>query len=303
MQSGGMLEAALHGKANADLSAELGQRVNHVELNAIVANVLAQIDAMEAKADQLNGCATEDASPGCSVTVRYLAQVLRIWDPEEVYAQTVLAYKLIKADPRIVGLNFVAPEDHPVALRDYKMHMGFIADIGTMFPEQTKGITLHSGELALGLVPPEHLGWHITEAIEVAGARRVGHAVDIAHTPELYELLKKMAKDGILVEINLTSNDVILGVKYPDHPFELYMEYNVPMALSTDDEGVSRIDLTHEYQRAAQTFNLSYARLRELSRNSLQFNFLPGAALFEDCLLYTSPSPRDLSTSRMPSSA
>ena len=25
--------------------------------------------------------------------------------------------------------------------------------------------------------------------------------------------------------------------------------------------------------------------------------------LFEDCLLYTSPSPRDLSTSRMPSSA
>ena len=121
-------------------------------------------------------------------------------------------------------------------------------------------------------------------AIEVAGARRVGHAVDIAHTPELYELLKKMAKDGILVEINLTSNDVILGVKYPDHPFELYMEYNVPMALSTDDEGVSRIDLTHEYQRAAQTFNLSYARLRELSRNALQFNFLPGAALFEDTL-------------------
>ena len=42
-------EAALHGKANADLSAELGQRVNHVELDAIVANVLTQIDAMEAR--------------------------------------------------------------------------------------------------------------------------------------------------------------------------------------------------------------------------------------------------------------
>ena len=27
------------------------------------------------------------------------------------------------------------------------------------------------------------------------------------------------------------------------------------------------------------------------------------AGQFEDCLLYTSPSPRDLSTSRMPSSA
>ena len=28
-----------------------------------------------------------------------------------------------------------------------------------------------------------------------------------------------------------------------------------------------------------------------------------GAKLIQDCLLYTSPSPRDLSTSRMPSSA
>ena len=31
--------------------------------------------------------------------------------------------------------------------------------------------------------------------------------------------------------------------------------------------------------------------------------FKKGRAEFQDCLLYTSPSPRDLSTSRMPSSA
>ena len=30
---------------------------------------------------------------------------------------------------------------------------------------------------------------------------------------------------------------------------------------------------------------------------------LPDMSVLEDCLLYTSPSPRDLSTSRMPSSA
>ena len=188
MQSGGMFEAALLANDSFEFDAALGQRIDHSELDKIVADVLVQLDAMEARATQLNKCGAEDASPGCKVEVRYLAQVLRIWDPKEVYAQTVLAYKLIKADPRIVGLNFVAPEDHPVALRDYKLHMGFIAEIGTMFPEQTKGITLHSGELALGLVPPEHLGWHIREAIEVAGARREGHAVDIAHTPELYAL-------------------------------------------------------------------------------------------------------------------
>ena len=282
MQSLGMLEAAELGKATADLDAQLGQRVDYAEVDKIAAAVVAQVDAMEAKARAVNRCDGDAASVGCQVKVRYLAQVLRTWDPQEVYVQTVLAYKLIEADPRIVGLNFVAPEDHPVALRDYRMHMQFIAEIGTLFPEQTKGITLHSGELALGLVPPENLGWHISEAIEVAGARRVGHAVDIAHTPDLYPLLKKMAAQQIMVEINLTSNDVILGIKYPYHPFELYMEYGVPMALSTDDEGVSRIDLTHEYQRAAQTFDLSYARLRSLSRNALQYNFLPGDALFDD---------------------
>ena len=280
MQSTGMLEAALLGKATANLDEKLGMRIDHGELDKIVANVVAELDEWEAKAREVNDCETEQASPGCDVKVRYLAQVLRIWAPEEVYAQTVLAYKLIKADPRIVGLNFVAPEDHPIALRDYSMHMEFIREIGTMFPEQTRGITLHSGELALGLVPPEHLGWHITEAIEVAAEG--WPCCDIAHSPDLYRLLKKMAEEEIMVEINLTSNDVILGIKYPYHPFELYMEYGVPMALSTDDEGVSRIDLTHEYQLATQTFDLNYARLRALSRNALQYNFLPGAALFED---------------------
>ena len=33
------------------------------------------------------------------------------------------------------------------------------------------------------------------------------------------------------------------------------------------------------------------------------YDLLQNAASYKDCLLYTSPSPRDLSTSRMPSSA
>ncbi|MEH6583633.1 MAG: hypothetical protein V7754_16980, partial [Halioglobus sp.] len=56
----------------------------------------------------------------------------------------------------------------------------------------------------------------------------------------------------------------------------------VPLALSTDDEGVSRIDLTHEYQRATQSYDLSYDDLKELSRNALAYSFLPGDSLFVD---------------------
>ena len=56
-----------------------------------------------------------------------------------------------------------------------------------------------------------------------------------------------MADKGVLVEVTLTSNAVILGIQGKDHPFTTYRKFGVPVALSTDDEGVSRIDPTHEY--------------------------------------------------------
>jgi hypothetical protein len=89
-----------------------------------------------------------------------------------------------------------------------------------------------------------------------------------------------MEQRRILVEINLTSNDVILGVSGQAHPFETYRRFGVPLALSTDDEGVSRIDLTHEYLRAALTYDLSYDDLKTLARNSLEYAFLPGDSLW-----------------------
>jgi adenosine deaminase len=95
-----------------------------------------------------------------------------------------------------------------------------------------------------------------------------------------YELMKDMAAKRVMVEINLTSNDVILGIKGKDHPFSLYRKLGVPVALSTDDEGVSRIDLTHEYARAVETYELSYADLKQLVRNSLEYSFLPGPSLW-----------------------
>jgi len=84
------------------------------------------------------------------------------------------------------------------------------------------------------------------------------------------------------VEINLTSNDVILGIAGMDHPFPLYRMFGVPVALSTDDEGVSRIDLTHEFIRAIQTYGLNYADLKKLVRTSIEHSFLPGASLWQD---------------------
>lgn len=45
---------------------------------------------------------------------------------------------------------------------------------------------------------------------------------------------------------------------------------------------MSRIDLTHEYQRAVETYALTYADLKELVRNSIEYSFLPGPSLWGD---------------------
>jgi adenosine deaminase len=91
-----------------------------------------------------------------------------------------------------------------------------------------------------------------------------------------------MADRHVMVEINLTSNDIILGMKGQDHPLPLYRRYGVPVALSTDDEGVSRIDITHEYVVAAETFGLTYPDLKEMARNSIEYSFLPGPSLWSN---------------------
>ena len=85
-----------------------------------------------------------------------------------------------------------------------------------------------------------------------------------------------------MVEINLTSNETILGVSGLDHPIVLYRDMQVPYALSTDDEGVSRIDLTHEYMRLYQDYGVPYFELRHASRNSLTYSFLPGGSIWDN---------------------
>ena len=89
-----------------------------------------------------------------------------------------------------------------------------------------------------------------------------------------------MAAKHVMVEINLTSNDVILGISGKDHPFPIYRQFGVPVALSTDDEGVSRIDLTHEYVRAVETYGLNYVELKQMVRTGIEHSFLPGESLW-----------------------
>jgi adenosine deaminase len=227
---------------------------------------------------ELEHCGTPKATAACGVKVRFLYQVLRDMPPPDVFAQILLGFEVSSTDPDVVGINLVQPEDGYYSLKDYTMHMEMIHVLHEFYPKVN--ITLHAGELTMGMVPPKDLRFHIRQAVEIAGAERIGHGVDIAYENHPIELLHEMARKHIMVEINLTSNADILGVKGKDHPFMLYRKYGVPVALSTDDEGVERIDLTHEYVRAAETYPLTYEDMKLLARTSIAHAFLPGKSLW-----------------------
>jgi adenosine deaminase len=214
-------------------------------------------------------CDARSAQPGCGVTFRYILQINRNNSLDEVFVQTAIAAALIRAEPRIVALNFVGPEDNFVARRDYTRHMQIIH-----FLANDVSVALHAGELWLGLVPPPDLTFHIRAAIEIAGARRIGHGVTLAFERDMEDLLAEMRARPVVVEINLTSNDLILGVRGKDHPLPAYLAAGVPVVLSSDDAGISRIDLTNEYVRAARDYGLGYRILKAIARNALIYSFL-----------------------------
>ncbi len=243
-----------------------------------VAEDMKELDTAMAERETREHCGKPDAAAACGVTIRVIYQVLRAFAPEQVFAQTLLGFEVAMADRTVVGINYVQPEDAYRAMTEYHRQMGMLDFLHGVYPKVH--ISLHAGELARGMVPPEGLRFHIREAVELGHAERIGHGVDVMYEERPEELLQEMAARHVMVEINLTSNDVILGVKANEHSLPSYRAAGVPVALSTDDEGVSRIDLTHEYARAAVDFHLSYRELKQMARTGLEHSFLPGASLW-----------------------
>lgn len=249
-------------------------------LPKIVSDISKQMTIDEAYMKTQLHCNSANTDPACHVSVRYLYQVLREQQQPAVFAQLLAGFEVANNDPRFVGINLVQPEDGYISMRDYDQQMQMIGFLHQLYPKVN--ISLHAGELVSGLVPPQGLLSHIRKAVEIAHAERIGHGVDIAYETNFTQLLKEMAQKHILVEINLTSNAEILGVSGNKEPLMLYLKHNVPVALSTDDEGVLRINLTHEYQRAVTSYHLSYTTLKNIDRNSLTYSFIPGNSLWLD---------------------
>ena len=166
------------------------------------------------------------------------------------------------------------PEDGFLSMRDYTLQMKMLDYLHGLYPRCISACT-----------PANSLpDWCRPKASASTSARPLNWATPsasaTASTPlrgRRARLAEEMAEKHVMVEVNLSSNEGILGVKGVDHPFPIYRAAHVPVALSTDDEGVSRIDITHEYVRAAIDYRLTYRDLKELARTGMEHSFLSGA--------------------------
>ena len=256
-----------------DLESAYAQVADLISQESVKTSIKTRIDGWEKEGF------TDVQDQQDSTSVRYIGYIIRVIGLRDFFIATISNLATVNADDRVVSLTLVVPEDLPAAITDFENQMKIIDFLWQKMGQPN--LSLHAGEMNLEDATLDVMKDRIRKSIDLGHSRRIGHGVSIAWEENAADLLTQMANNKILVEICLTSNEAILDVEGREHPFDLYRKYNVPMSLNTDDEGVSRSPLTLEFVKAIERYNLSYADVLELARNSLEYSFLGGASLFE----------------------
>ena len=256
-------------------------------LDAAIRRITDDVTESEAEADAVLGCGTPNARAGCEVTALYQVYISRSGSPPGVFAQMVAAYEAGIRDARVVGLNLVGPEDSATSLSRYDIEMemlGFLHETYRVTGKSPVRLALHAGELTPEYTPDSTQldeANHIRKAVEIARADRIGHGVDVLLEANPSGLLADLDTRDVLVEICLSSNIQILELSGDDHPLGAYLDAGVPLALATDDQGVSRSSIAVEFRRAVMDQGLGYRQLKQMARASLEHSFAPGDGIWQ----------------------
>lgn len=125
-------------------------------------------------------------------------------------------------------------------------------------------VTIHAGE-AFGPAS-------IREAIEIGGARRIGHGTRLFQDPELE---REVRAAGIALEVCLTSNVQTGAVaSYAAHPVRRYFDEGIPVSLCTDNRLMSGVTLQREYEHARDELGFSEAELTRIARTGFEVAFV-----------------------------
>jgi len=194
------------------------------------------------------------------VTVRLQLHILRFLPNAEEDLREI--YKFVHDNSDIfVAVNMVGREDND---KGYPLrYLETLRDLRRQYAGVK--LSIHAGEV-------DEPNEHVRDTL-LLGADRIGHGINLISDDDTMLLMRH---GPYMVEINLISNFLLQYVSdYSEHPFPEYLRTGIPVALSTDDRGMWDSTMTDEFFVAVSEFNLSWDEVKTLSRNSLQYSFLP----------------------------
>lgn len=201
---------------------------------------------------------SQDDAQATNMALRMQVSLLRFLpNAEEILTYL---YKFAHAYEQVVAVNFVGREDN-----DKGYPLRFLATLRELRKTHSGvQLSIHAGEV-------DEPNYHVRDTL-LLGAQRIGHGINLITDPET---LVEMRYGPYMVEINLISNLLLEYITdYSEHPFPEYLRTGVPVALSTDDRGMWDSTMTDEFFVAVTEFDLSWAEILTLSRNSLAYSFL-----------------------------
>lgn len=167
--------------------------------------------------------------------------------------------KMVRAAREMLGCGVVAcdiagDEDaHPMALQRELFEQ--VKSLGMPY-------TIHAGET--GNIQ------NVRDAI-AAGTTRLGHGIAMAKD---VELMKYCSSHRIGAELCPTSNIQTRAYDdIKDCPIETFINMGVPVSLNTDNRTVSNTNLTKEFNKVVNAFDLNDDQLKTIYVNSVEMSF------------------------------
>ena len=246
----------------------------------IVAQARRDLDLGEREMRKILRCDSSTPDLGCDVTLRYQHFVLRAFPKAQAFAQMQAGFEIAAADPRVVSINPVQPQEDYIPLKDFELQLRMFDYFHRLYPNVH--LSMHAGELFLGVARPEEMfdTAHIRDTIDIGHAERIGYGLDVLSEPDPQGLLAEMARKHILVEDPIYIHELIGPGVVGSDVLPIYLNAGVPVSLATDDEGGARSDMTQTFRRAVEGYHIGYPTLKTLVRDSLEHAFVPGTELW-----------------------
>lgn len=129
-------------------------------------------------------------------------------------------------------------------------------------------ITVHSGETP----QPQSAHW-VKDSIEILGAERIGHGIQIINNPDVLSFVKSQK---IPLEVCPISNYLTQSFKtYEEHPIRQLMHQGILITVNSDDPGVFGTTLTDDYEVLHRIHNFTAEDFRRCNQTAFENSFLP----------------------------